>query len=576
MTLLSTVVSGIYGLAAFSGVGLGYVTWRNRDRTGAMPLFGVVVAACWWSAALFLASNLEAFAPSMWLQRSTYLAVVVIVAGIFLFALEYTGRGHLVTRSTLGLIAVHPVVVSALVVLNPADVFFATVAPAPAAVTGVALEFGPAFWVHALYSYVLLTLALVVLFRTLYRSGRLYRWQFLLLFVSVVLTAVVNYAYIAGPVSFDAAPVGILVAAGLFTVALTRYRLIDIVPVARDTVLDEINDAVFVFDAEDRLVDVNTAGRAILYRLAGAEADDLVGKDLETLFEAVPALRAVYSELTTDGEGRMEIGLEDSYFDVRATPIEPRGDRRAGWVLLARDVTERKHREEELRRRNEQLDQFASVVSHDLRNPLGVAKGFLDLLETDDETYRAEIEGSLDRMEAIIDDVLTLAREGEGGTDPEPVSVRAVAEAAWSNVDTAACELDVPEDWTVLADRDRLVRVLENLFRNSVAHGTGGGADSDGTTPADGPTTDGAPAGLTVTVERTDGGFAIADDGVGIPEAHRGEVFDSGFSTGERGLGTGLDIVRQLAEAHGWTVSVAESSTGGARFEFEGVERPQE
>jgi PAS domain S-box-containing protein len=576
MTLLSTVVSGIYGLAAFSGVGLGYVTWRNRDRTGAMPLFGVVVAACWWSAALFLASNLEAFAPSMWLQRSTYLAVVVIVAGIFLFALEYTGRGHLVTRSTLGLIAVHPVVVSALVVLNPADVFFATVAPAPAAVTGVALEFGPAFWVHALYSYVLLTLALVVLFRTLYRSGRLYRWQFLLLFVSVVLTAVVNYAYIAGPVSFDAAPVGILVAAGLFTVALTRYRLIDIVPVARDTVLDEINDAVFVVDAEDRLVDVNTAGRAILYRLAGAEADDLVGKDLETLFEAVPALRAVYSELTTAGEGRMEIGLEDSYFDVRATPIEPRGDRRAGWVLLARDVTERKHREEELRRRNEQLDQFASVVSHDLRNPLGVAKGFLDLLETDDETYRAEIEGSLDRMEAIIDDVLTLAREGEGGTDPEPVSVRAVAEAAWSNVDTAACELDVPEDWTVLADRDRLVRVLENLFRNSVAHGTGGGADSDGTTPADGPTTDGAPAGLTVTVERTDGGFAIADDGVGIPEAHRGEVFDSGFSTGERGLGTGLDIVRQLAEAHGWTVSVAESSTGGASFEFEGVERPRE
>ena len=583
MALLSTVVSGVYGLAALSGVGLGYVTWRNRERTGATALFGVVVAAWWWCAALFLASHVEDFALSMWLQRSTYLAIVVLVAGVFLFALEYTGRGGLVTPWTLGLVAVHPVVVSVLVVLNPGDVFFATVEPASASVTGVALEFGPAFWVHALYSYVLLTLALVVLFRTLYRSGRLYRWQFLLLFGSVLVTAAANYAYIAGPVPFDAAPVGILIAAGLFTVALTRYRLIDIVPVARDAVLDEINDAVFVVDAGDRLVDVNTAGRAMLDRVAGADADDVVGRDLETLFEAAPAMRGVYAELTAeDADGRMEIGVADSYFDVTATPIERGGDRRAGWVFLVRDVTERKRREGELRRRNEQLDRFASVVSHDLRNPLGVAKGYLDLIETDDEDCREEVETALDRMETIVDDVLTLAREGETDTTPEPVSVRTVAEDAWSNVETAACELDVPEDWRVLADRERLVRVLENLFRNAVEHGSTsprshahddavehgvGGRDEAATR-------DGGRAALTVTVGRCDGGFYVADDGVGIPEAHRSDVFESGFTTGESGVGTGLEIVRQLATAHGWTVTATESAAGGARFEFEGVERP--
>lgn len=570
MAIVSTLVSGLYALAALSGVGLGYVIWRNREQTGAKPLFAVVVAAWWWSAALFLASNVDSFAASMWFLRSSYLGIVVIVASLFLFAVEYTGRQHLITPKTLALVSIHPVAVALLVVSNPADVFFSSIRPAPGTVTGVTIEFGPAFWAHALYSYVLLAVALIVLFRTLYRSGRLYRWQFILLFVSILVTAGANYAYVAGPVSFDPAPIGILLAAGLFTLALTRYQLITIIPVARDAVLEEMNDAVFVVDTDDRLIDVNAAGRSILRRMADGE---LIGQEVESLLASAPRGAEVYAELTdADSETRREVELGETYLDVTATPLAPNGDGPVGWLFLARDVTQRKRREEELRRRNEQLDRFASVVSHDLRNPLGVAEGYVEVArDTGDTEHLEEVTEAHDRMKTIIDDVLALAREGEVVTDPDPASLRDIVTEAWENVDTGECDLHIEADKSILADRKRVVRVFENLFRNAADHAVPEtGMQTETETEAE------DRAGVTITVGPTDGGFYVADDGVGLPADAGERVFESGYTTTDEGVGAGLDIVEQIAEAHGWTVRAVESAAGGARFEFDGVERPDE
>jgi len=568
MALVSTVVSTIYGLAALSGVGIGYTVWRNREQTGATPLAGIVAGAWWWCAVLFLASNTDSYAVSVWLQRSVYLGVALIVASVFLFALTYTGRSRLVTRRTLGLVAIHPVAVAVFVVLDPGSLFFAAVEPAPERVTGVAIELGIAFWAHALYSYSLLTVSLLLLFRTMYNSQRLYRWQFILLLLSIVVTAGANYAYIAGPVPFDTAPVGILLAAGLLTVAITRYQFIDIVPVARDTVLDNINDAVFVVDGSERLVDANAAGETLLAAASPeGDPDEFVGVSLSTLFETQPVAEEVYETLMAEGgEGRTEVAVGDSVFDVGASPIADDRGVQVGWLFIVRDVTERQRREAELRRRNEQLDRFASVVSHDLRNPLGVARGYVDLArDTGDLTHLEKVATAHDRMEVIIEDVLALAREGETVTDSEPVSLAAVAEDAWVNVDTADCDLRIAADRRLLADRERLVRVFENLLRNSVEHGPGEAS----------PASDGGQAALTVSVGATDEGFYVADDGVGIPAEERERVFESGYSTGESGVGTGLAIVEQLAEANGWTVSVTASEEGGARIEFAGVERPE-
>ena len=651
MSLIATVVTAIYGVAAVSGAAIGYLVWAHRDQPGAMPLLGLVAGAMWWSGALFLAGQADDVVASAWLQRSTYLGVAVIVACILLFALEYTGRADAMTPRRLGLLAVHPAAISAFVVLDPGGLFFGGIEAAPGTVTGVSFSFGPAFWVHALYSYCVIAVALVVLFQSMYRSRRLYRWQFVLLAVAILVTAAANYAYIAGPVPFDTAPLGILLAAGLVAVAITRYRLIHVVPAARQRVLDTMTDGVIVVDHADRIVEINPAAREMA---AAVLADDaVVGRDVGELFADRPALEHLYAELTaTRSQSRVETSLGDAYVDVTASPLGTAGDARpaesigeagdvdasgplggavagGGWLFLVRDVSEREERERALRRRNEQLDRFATVVSHDLRNPLGIAKGHVQVARDTGDVSRLEpVVDALDRMESLIDEVLTIAREGADVTDTEPVRLAAVADAAWRSVDAGAASYRVVDDATVVADRPKLVRILENLFRNAVEHGStspGSQAHQDAvehgsTSPASearqdaversdsrdspntageageatagadrvggadasrpsGPEADETPTpseGLTVTLGATPEGFYVADDGVGVPPEDRERVFESGYSTDEEGIGTGLAVVEDLATAHGWTVSVTESAAGGARFEFDGVEAEDE
>jgi signal transduction histidine kinase len=225
-------------------------------------------------------------------------------------------------------------------------------------------------------------------------------------------------------------------------------------------------------------------------------------------------------------------------------------------------------REQELARQNERLDEFASVVSHDLRNPLNVAHGNLELVGMDvDDDRLGRVADALDRMDELIDDLLTLARYGRTVDDVQSVDVRSVAERAWATTDTEGTRLRFDDDpGTVQADESRLTQVFENLFRNSVEHGSTDSRPEADTSEAfvrggDGPD-------VTVTVGRTADGFYVEDDGPGISESERDRVFEGGYTTADDGTGFGLNIVRTVAEAHGWTVAVTEGSDGGARFEF--------
>ncbi len=230
-----------------------------------------------------------------------------------------------------------------------------------------------------------------------------------------------------------------------------------------------------------------------------------------------------------------------------------------GIVINARDVTERVRRERELERTNERLDQFVSFVSHDLRNPLNVAMGRLDLaVETGDEASLETVRQQHERMETMIEDLLSMAREGEDVEETAPVDLDPVARRAWECVQTGGATLVVADDPTVLADESRLPNLFENLFRNAIEHG----ADD--------------PSSLTVRVEGLPDGFAVSDDGAGIPGEIRDEVTESGYTTEGDNTGYGLAIVGEIATAHGWDLEVTESDGGGARFLFTGVDVPAE
>ena len=241
-----------------------------------------------------------------------------------------------------------------------------------------------------------------------------------------------------------------------------------------------------------------------------------------------------------------------------------------------------RERTADLERQNERLDEFVSVVSHDLRNPLNVVQGHLALArETGDADHFDAIERGADRMGDLLEDLLALARQGTVVDEPEPVRLAEVAADAWAAVETGSATLTLEDDLgRIDADRTRLQELFANLFRNSVEHGSTssrhpvddsvehGFADSQAQ-PHDSVEAGGEGVSVTVTVDSSEAGFFVADNGPGIAAADREAVFEHGVTSTTDGTGFGLAIVETIAEAHGWTISVTESETGGARFDVE-------
>jgi signal transduction histidine kinase len=229
------------------------------------------------------------------------------------------------------------------------------------------------------------------------------------------------------------------------------------------------------------------------------------------------------------------------------------GDKELAELLVAHteSALDRLTRETELRAQNERLEEFANVLTHDLRNPLNVAQGRLDLAHETGDTDQLEVAlDALDRMETLIDNLLTLARDGEDLGERQEVSLETVARACWRTVETEAATLEMGRDVTLRADRSRLQQLLANLTRNAIDH-----AGDD----------------VAIEIGGLDDGFYVADDGPGIPPAERDSVFEVGHSTGRGGTGFGLAIVERIVDAHGWAIDVDESETGGARFVVSGV-----
>jgi len=327
--------------------------------------------------------------------------------------------------------------------------------------------------------------------------------------------------------------------------------------------LSQVQDGEYTFEVVEAPDDLFEAGDTVALSSLFCERT-VTNEQTVVVADAAETDFAAYDEFTEWGVvsyiGAPVVVEGEVYGTLCFCGHEPRTDGFADWEVTLINLMsqwvgyelERHRRTERLAAQNERLDEFASMVSHDLRNPLNVAKSRLELARDEcDSAHLDQIERAHDRMDDLIDDLLTVARETETVPDTEPVDIAAIVEECWANVETEESTLVVETDRTVEADRGRLKRVFENFVRNAVEHG-------DGT--------------VTVTVGELADGFYVEDDGPGIPEAERGGVFDAGYSTSVDGTGYGLNIVEGIVDAHGWEIRVVESTKGGARFEITGVE----
>lgn len=493
-----------------------------------------------------------------WVNFVNGITMLLAVYTLLWFALAYAGHDQWINRWTVGTAVCHVAASGIAVAVAPEFMYEVTgqSVSGPVTFTGITfeewvfLDRNPKlpFTFFQLYSYAVVLVSGLILTRYIVTDHtRLYAGQVATLAIGILTPVLLNSLVLIGAVSLtiNYTTLSLGVTSIAFAIAIFRYRLFRLAPVGRQQLIDTMDDPVVMVDTADRIVDCNRAAR---YLVNSPQA--WRGISIAEFFSPFPV------ELTqTDDFSNREIHYtkdgETQYFDSKTTPISTRKAGVVGHIIVLREVTALHEQRAQIEKQNEELEQFAHMVSHDLRNPLTIADGRLELAKDEcDSSHLDDVSDAIDRSQSLVEDLLTVARSGGTVENREQVSLSELAQVCWHVIPSEDASLEIETDRTIVADSTRLRQLLENLFRNAVEHG-----EAD-----------------TVTVGETTGGFYIADDGTGFSNEDYDEVFEAGYSTTEEGTGFGLEIVNKVTNAHGWEVQPTDSADGGAKFEITGVD----
>lgn len=530
-----------------SGVVPGTIAYwlRNERHKPAVGWFQLtMISTMVWSFSFAIMSTVDSAEIRLVATHFYVLAVSTSTVFTFLFCYEHVYKES-VSKLTYVLF-LPPLIIFLLSWINPLGLIYTVENPYRA--TEILIPANPGSirpFVTVGLGYSLVILAFGMVFGDiLHSSSRVRKVQSGIILVLIGLGAVLGMIKFLDlvPSYFDPTPIGWAFAGLLFAVSIKRYRFIHLSPPTEPQVIDGVPEGMYIYDLDDKILMANTAAKNIL--------DIEVGLTKQEVRQRNPALE----KFTTDTDQHHVTLSVDGTTRIfnRSQSTLPYGYGAEGQIIVLRDVTALENKRQQLAKQNERLTEFATELSHDLRNPLNVATGNLELAKNTEEptTHIRTAEDALERMGEIIDSILQRARSGRQPRY-EPVSLETTAKAAWTTVETRSACLTVTTDQTLSADSTQLLRLFENLFRNSIEHG--------GTE-------------VTVYVGATSGGFFVADDGPGIPKEHRADIFEKGVTYSKQGTGRGLAIVSNIVDAHGWAIAVSASEYGGVRFDITGIE----
>jgi len=572
------------GGAAFFATAVGYV-WRRRGDALAVSLLVMLLAALQWSVAYALELSVgDPAARQLWGDLK-YVGICLLTPAWLAFVFHYLGRTRWPTRVVGALLAVEPLAVLVLLANDATHDLVRFYTPEG----GVIAEAGPLFWAHLIYTDVLLWVGTAVFVIASARLSRLYRRQGVIVFVSVLLPWGANLLYNLGVGPFgqvDLSPFAFTVTAAVLVFGVFRFGLLDQRPMARSQIFETIPDPVLVLDPYGRVIDANPAAA----RLIGRPVPAAVGQQAVHL---LPALgdravgQATASEITVAGRA----------YDLDISPLPGRPGRRGGQLVVARDITERRQAEqdiraaldrervaaerlaaalereqaatEHLRSLDELKSAFLQAVSHDLRTPLASVLGIALTVERSRQALpSADVDDLLGRLTAnarkldrLLGGLLDLDRLGRGVVEPRRERID-LGEFVATVVDQAQADLvgDHPvfvdlAPIQIAVDSAKVERIVENLLVNASRH-----------------TPPGTP--IWVRVDRHDPGalLTVADAGPGVPDEQRERIFQP-FHRGPSaashspGSGVGLALVAQFAGLHGGRAWVEPRAGGGACFQ---------
>lgn len=324
---IALVLGVLLALAAIA------IAWRRRQAPGALPLLIFSAASAWWMVCSLLWRVVGTGADPMIWFKLIFAGVVLIAPAFLAFALQYTNRGHWLTRRIIALLAIEPVLFNVAVWT---DSYHGLVSASWRGRGYGEFVGGTVFWIHSFYSYALIGFAHIVLIQCFLRAPPIYRRQSGMIIGGALVPLFGNALTIfhLSPLpGGDLTPFGLVVSSAVISTALFRRGLLDLVPIARDAVVERMHDGVLVLDSQNRLVDLNPAARTIL----GIAHLDVLGKPAAVALAAWHGYSPDYLSMA-DFHDEVLIG-NDRCVDLRISALSSKRTRLGGRLMVLRDIT---------------------------------------------------------------------------------------------------------------------------------------------------------------------------------------------------------------------------------------------
>ncbi|NDJ54171.1 MAG: PAS domain-containing protein [Chloroflexi bacterium] len=561
---------------------LAYVIWRKRPGVGVAAFSILALAIALWSLANAARLTVVPFSTKVILNALMFVGIVTVPSAWLVFILQYTGRDQWVTRRNVGYLFIMPVLTIIAIISNPLHGLWGEpLLMTEGGLNTLSYTLGPAFWVHAVYSYILLLIAAIFLIETLIRSRDLYRGQALLLLIGTFTPWFANAIFIFQlsplPPYVDLTALAFTVSTLAYGWSMYRYRLIDIVPVAKDIVIDTLTDAVIVLDRNARIVEANPATLKLIGRPAGEVLGQPVTEIISGESELIERYRAsdhARDEITLDLQG------ESFTFDLIITPLRNRQGELTGRVLLLHDITALKKANADLvvarqvaEDANRVKSEFLATMSHELRTPLNAIIGFTEIMlagmggaELSDKTRHMteRVHANSRDLLQMINDVLDLAKIEARRVEivNKPFSPAELLHNIHSELAGIAQKqqltfvLDLADDLPneLVGDQFQVRRVVTNLVSNALKF------------------TEDGQVSLTSSKDDLTWIITVRDTGIGIPPHALEYIFDpfrqvdGSSKRAFGGTGLGLAITKELVAAMGGSIEVTSTLQEGSTF----------
>jgi len=573
--VVSFIAAGIAILVAIHA-------WRQRAAPGGTYLTLLMLAVATWAlstAGEFAAVSVPA---KIWWSKVTYFGIVGVAPLWLLFTLNYAQRNEWLTPRRRPLLWIVPALTLGLVFTNEwHQLIWPKITPASDAPGAMLIyDHGIGFWLEWGYSYLLMLSATILLVRTILRPSRLYWRQAMAMLAGAAMPWIGNALYIAGLVplpGLDPTPIAFALIGVVAVVGFLRFQILDLAPVARDVLVENMSDGVLVLDAQNRVVDINRTA----CRIIGCDAARVIGQQVGVVLAAWPELVARYQDVP---EAQAEIAIDSPvgsrWLNLRISPLYDRRKRLTGRLIVSHDITARRQAEQvlreyarELEARNTELDAYAHTVAHDLKGPLSAVIGYSSLLAAGVENksldeikaaLRAVVQSSY-KMRTIIDNLLLLASVRRmDDVHTESVDMAAIVSEVRIRLNTEIAarqaEIVLPRRWPVAIGYAPWVEeVWVNYVSNALKYG--------GNPPRIELGFDQVGDELAEPLIR----FWVRDSGPGLTSEEQARLF-SPFTRLEqidgKGHGLGLSIVGRIVDRLGGQVGVESKVGEGSTFWF--------